>query len=92
MAGGKFFALIDEIRASEDRLDKLAEPLLEKLATTEAAAARAVEAKHATIDAANDYIKRMGAVASELGEGGNGGPSLPGASSARSDTSSDEQK
>lgn len=78
MAGGKFFALIDEIKASEERLDALAEPLLEKLATTEAAAKRAVEAKHATIDAAADYIKRMSAATSELseGEGGNGGPTL----------------
>ena len=79
MAGGKFFALIDEIKASEERLDALAEPLLEKLVTTEAAAKRAVEAKHATIDAAADYIRRMSAATDELakeGEGGNGGPTL----------------
>jgi hypothetical protein len=90
MAGGKFFALIDELKASEERLDALAEPLLEKLAHTEAAAKVAVEAKHATIDAAADYIKRMSGITEKLGEGSNGGPTLPGASAALSQ--SDEQK
>ena len=82
MAGGKFFALIDEIKASEERLDKLAEPLLAKLVTTEAAAKRAVEAKSATIDAAADYIRRMEMATTELGDGSNQGPTLEDASSA----------
>jgi hypothetical protein len=79
MAGGKFFALIDELKASEERLDALAEPLLKKLALTENAAVIAVEAKHATIDAAADYIKRMNGVTEKLAEGKqtNGGPTLP---------------
>lgn len=77
MAGGKFFALIDEMAASEDRLDKLAEPLLEKMHNSEKLAARAVETKHAKLDAALDYIKRMDDVSEKLGEGDNGGPKLP---------------
>lgn len=77
MAGGKFFALIDEMAASEDRLDKLAEPLLEKMHNSEKLAARAVETKHAKLDAALDYIKRMDEVSEKLGEGDNGGPKLP---------------
>lgn len=77
MAGGKFFALIDEMAASEDRLDKLAEPLLEKMHNSEKLAARAVETKHAKLDAALDYIKRMDDVTEKLGEGDNGGPKLP---------------
>lgn len=64
--------------------------MLEKLAHTEEAAKRAVETKHATIDAAADYINRMNAVTSELGETGNGGPTLPGGSAEHSP--SDEQK
>lgn len=85
MAGGKFFALIDELAASEQRLDKLAEPLLQKLAATEGAAAVAVDAKHAQLDAAADYIKRMSGVTERLGEAGNGGPILPAGSSTSSD-------
>lgn len=77
MAGGKFFALIDEMAASEERLDALAEPLLEKMANSEKMATKAVESKHAKLDAAMDYIKRMDAVSETLWDGGNGGPKLP---------------
>ena len=75
MAGGKFFALIDELKASEQRLDALAEPLLEKIAESEKLAARAVDSKIAKIDAAIDYIKRMDEVSGTLE--GNGGLKLP---------------
>lgn len=77
MAGGKFFALVDEMAASEERLDALAEPLLEKMHTSEKLAATAVEAKHAKLDAAIDYIKRLDGTVEKLGEDGNGGPKLP---------------
>jgi hypothetical protein len=76
MAGGKFFALVDEMKASEDRLDRLAEPLFQKLADSEKMAARAVDAKHAKLDAAMDYIKRMDDVTEKLEEGDNGGPKV----------------
>lgn len=95
MAGGKFFALIDEMKASEQRLDALAEPLLEKMATAEKEAAVAVESRHATLDAARDYIRRMQHTSDALGDGGNGGPSLPEPSSERSEQqphSPDQQK
>lgn len=87
MAGGKFFALIDEMAASENRLDALAEPLLEKMAASEKLAGQAVEAKHAKLDAAIDYIKRMDGVAEKLGEDGNGGPKLPAGSEAETEAS-----
>jgi hypothetical protein len=90
MAGGKFFALIDEMAASEQRLDALAEPLLEKMAESEKLAARAVESKSAKIDAAIDYIKRMDEVSESLGD--NGGPKLPEDSKESPQSSDSEAK
>lgn len=98
MAGGKFFALIDESKASEERLDRLAEPLLEKMAAAEKLAGQAVETKHAKLDAVIDYIKRMDAVSTELGEGGNGGPTVKDSgellksSSAETEASTEQEK
>lgn len=92
MAGGKFFALIDEMTASEARLDKMAQPLLEKMAKSELLAARAVEAKHAKYDAAIDYIKRMDGVTEQLGDGDNGGPKLKTSSGGQTEPpATDEQ-
>lgn len=76
-AGGKFFALIDEIAASERRLDAAAEPLLAEMAETERLATQAVEARRAQNKAAQDYILRMRGAAEEL-SGDNGGPPLDG--------------
>lgn len=78
MAGGKFFALIDELDASEQRLDALAEPLLAKLVDTEKRASAAVEGRLAKLEAAQDYIKRMTGVVERLEDkkADNGGPTL----------------
>ena len=76
-AGGKFFALVDEIAASERRLDAVAEPLLAEMAETERLATQAVEARRAQNKAAQDYIKKMRSATDELSDG-NGGPPLDG--------------
>jgi hypothetical protein len=78
-SGGIFFSLIDEIEASERRLDEAAAPLLQKMQETEALAKGAVETRLDRLDAAQDYIKRIQDVTEKLTEG-NGGPSLEGGS------------
>lgn len=82
MAGGKFFALIDEIAQSEERLDKLAEPLLNRLPQLEERAKRAIEGKHAKLDAAADYLERLEGKIEQMED--NGGPPLSDGSSAPS--------
>lgn len=80
-AGGVFFSLIDEMEASERRLDEAAAPLLAEMQEAEKEATVAIEGRRAKVAAGRDYIKRMHAVTDELKEGeGNGGPSLTGGS------------
>lgn len=81
MAGGEFFALIDEMDGSEHRLDALAKPVLEKLALLEGRATIAIQGKHAKLDAAIDYVDRMETTTKKLEEGAkatNGGPTVQG--------------
>lgn len=81
MAGGEFFALIDEMDGSERRLDALAKPVLEKLALLEKRATTAIEGKQAKLDAAIDYVARMDSATQKLEQNGkpnNGGPIVPG--------------
>ena len=81
MAGGKFFALVDEIKQSEARLDEMAEPLLKRLAETEERAKRAVEARHTRLDAAADFLARLEGHVDALEAANavsNGGPILGG--------------
>jgi hypothetical protein len=80
-SGGLFFSLIDEIEASERRLDAQAEPLLREMQETEALAARAIETRRDKLATTRDYIKRVHGIADELSEG-NGGPPLDGAASS----------
>jgi hypothetical protein len=79
-SGGVFFSLIDEIEASERRLDEAAAPLLQKMQETEALAKGAVGMRLDRLDAAQDYIKRIQDVTDKLTEGNNGGPPLVGGS------------
>ncbi len=81
MPGGKFFSLIDELAASERRLDEAAEPLFKEMEETERQATEAVEARRAKLAAARDYIDRMRKATDAMNksdEGDNGGPKLPG--------------
>lgn len=82
MPGDKFFALMDEMTLSQERLDALAEPLLERLAPLEERARRVVEAKHATISAQEDYLDRLEGKVKKAedatAKATNGGPTVQG--------------
>lgn len=56
---GEFFALTDELGASERRLDDMAKPILEKTAELEKRAEKVIALKHARLDASLDYIDRL---------------------------------
>lgn len=87
-AGGLFFALVDELAASERRLDAIAAPLLEEVRQTEAMAAMAVDARRAKLAAARDYIDRIRGETVKLEEEGaatNGGPTVADGAAPSSD-------
>lgn len=77
-AGGLFFALVDELAASERRLDAIAAPLLDEVNQTEKLAALAVEGRRAKLAAAREYIDRIRGETAKLEEGAatNGGPTV----------------
>lgn len=79
-AGAKFFALVDEIEASERRLDDHADVLLESMRATEELAQRAIQTRVDQQQVMRDYINRVQGVTGQLA-GGNNGPPLGGDSS-----------
>ncbi len=81
MAGGKFFALLDEESQSDARLDGLAEDLMARRAALEQRAKRAIETKHDRLGAAEQYLDRLEGKVAELeksNENTNGGPTVEG--------------
>jgi hypothetical protein len=83
MAGDKFFALVDELDSADRQLDDMAEPLHRKLQGVLARASRAVDVRHARLDAASDYIARLDGVVEKIeqgnaGIGANKGPTVEG--------------
>lgn len=82
MAGGKFFALLDEESSSDARLDELAEGLLRRRAALEERATRAIDTKHNRLGAAEAYLDRFEGKVKELEDSnkaaGNGGPTVEG--------------
>ena len=77
MAGGKFFALLDEESQSDQRLDDLAEGLMARRQALEARAKKAIETKQDQLGAAEYYLDRLEGKIKELEDSAtNGGPTL----------------
>lgn len=79
MAGDKFFALLDDEKQSDNRLDELALGLMAHRAELEARAKKAIDTKHDRLGAAALYLDRMEGKVEALEASnakGNGGPTV----------------